>query len=197
MQDGLQKQPRINILPAVDKRVRLRDGDIDDVVKTVQWVLPQHLTGDMDVTITLLEKNLKILADMALMKEALSHLLRNTMDAMPGCGKYSLTINQVNFEIESLFNGDDGIIGSCSFISLAGLGIYLGVDEEIKEKIGEPFFTTKAVGNGLWLAMAYRIIKQHQGKTKAVSRVRQGTAVNIYLPLTKLELVAMMSIPVG
>ena len=66
MQDGLQKQPRINILPAVDKRVRLRDGDIDDVVKTVQWVLPQHLTGDMDVTITLLEKNLKILADMAL-----------------------------------------------------------------------------------------------------------------------------------
>ncbi len=120
MQTGLQKQPQIKILPVfnVNERPRLQEADIDDFVKTVQGVLPQHVDGDMDVTITLLEKNLRIMADIALMKEALTHLVRN---AMPGCSNFSLTINQVNFEIESLLNGDDSIIGACAFISLAGV----------------------------------------------------------------------------
>ena len=196
MEGSLQKQPQIKILPAlsVTERPRLREADIDEVVKTVQGVLPQHVDGDVDVTITLLEKNLKILADMALMKEALTDLVRNAMDAMPRYGKFSLTINQVNFEIESLLNADDSIIGACDFISLAGTDV--GVDEKIKEKIFEPFFITKTTGNGLGLAIAYRIIKRHHdGRIKVESRVGQGIEVNIYLPLTKLEIVNMMSIP--
>ena len=199
MQGSIQRQPQIKILPAlnVNERLRVREADIDEVVKTVQGVVPQHVDGDIDITITLLEKNLKIIADMALMKEALTHLVRNVMDGMPRYGKFSLTINQVNFEIESLLNADDPIIGACDFISLAGGGADVGVDEKIKEKLFEPFFTTKTVGNGLGLAIAYRIIRQHHGRIKAESRVRQGTEVNIYLPLTKVELVNMMSIPAG
>jgi len=198
MQGSVQKQPQIKILPvlSVTERSRLREADIDEVVKTVQGVLPQHVDGNVDVTITILEKNLKIMADMALMKEALTDLVRNAMDAMPRYGKFSLTINQVNFEIESLLNADDSLIGACDFISLAGTDV--GVDEKIKEKIFEPFFITKTTGNGLGLAIAYRIIKRHHdGRIRAESRVGQGIEVNIYLPLTKLEVVNMMSIPAG
>jgi len=198
MQGSVQKQPQIKILPvlSVTERSRLREADIDEVVKTVQGVLPQHVDGDIDVTITLLEKNLKIMADMALMKEALTQLVRNAIDAMPGCGKFSLIVDQVNFEIESLLNADDSIIGACDFISLAGTDV--GVDEKIKEKIFEPFFITKTTGNGLGLAIAYRIIKRHRdGRIKAESRVGPGIEVNIYLPLTKFEIVNMMSIPAG
>jgi signal transduction histidine kinase len=200
MEGNLQKQPQIKILPALsaNERLRLREADIDEVVKTVQGVLPQHVDGDIDVTITLLEKNLKIMADMALMKEALTDLVRNAMDAMPRYGKFSLTINQVNFQIESLLNADDSIIGACDFISVAGGGTDVAVDEKIKEKIFEPFFITKTTGNGLGLAIAYRIIKRHHdGRIKVESRVGQGIEVNIYLPLTKLEIVNMMSIPAG
>jgi hypothetical protein len=75
----------------------LREADIDEVMKTVQGVLPQQLDDDIDVTITLLEKNLKIMTDMALMKEALTHLI---IYAMPGCGRFPLKINQVHFENE-------------------------------------------------------------------------------------------------
>jgi nitrogen fixation/metabolism regulation signal transduction histidine kinase len=196
MQGSLQKQPRIKILPAlsVNERFKLREADIDEAVKTVQGVLPQHVEGDIDVTITLLEKNLKIMAEMAFMKEALTHLVRN---AMPGCGEFPLTVNQVHFEIESLLHGNASIIGACAFISLAAAGTYIRVDEKIKEKILEPFFTTKTEGNGLGLAMAYRIIKQHPGKIKVKSRVGQAKEANIYLPLTRLEIVSMMSIPAG
>ena len=131
---------------------------------------------------------------MALMKETLAHLVRN---AIPDYSKFPLTINQVHFEIESLLNGNDSIIGSCAFISLAAAGTYISVDEKIKEKILEPFFTTKTEASGLSLAMAYRIIKQHHGRIKVKSQGVQGKEANIYLPLTRLEIVSMMSIPAG
>ena len=196
MRGSVKKQPRIKILPVlrINEKLRLREADIEDVVKTVQGVMPQHVYGDIDITITLLEKNLKIMADMAIMKEALTHLLRNTL---PGCGNFPLSINQVHFEIESLLNGNDSIVGACAFISLEAIGTYMCVDEKIKEKILEPFFTTKTEGNGLSLAMAYRTVRQRFERNKVKSRVGQFKEANIYLPLTRLEMVSMMSIPVG
>jgi nitrogen fixation/metabolism regulation signal transduction histidine kinase len=200
MQGNLQKRPQIRILPSLslNERQRLREVDIDDVVKTVKGVVPEHVDENIDATITLLEKNLKIVEDTALMKEALGYLVKDVLDAMPCCGKFLPIIDQLNFTIESLLDADDFIIGACTFISLAGGGAYAGVDEKTKEKIAEPFFTTKATGNGLGLAIGYRIIGQHHGeRTKVKSRVGQGIEVNIYLPLTKREMVNMMSIPAG
>jgi signal transduction histidine kinase len=200
MEGSLQRQPHIRILPApsINERPGLRESDIDDVLKTVKGDLPQRIDGNIDVTVTLIEKNLKIVEDVALMKEALRDLVRNAMDVMSGYGKFSLTANQVNFEIESLLDGDGSIIGACEFISLAGEGADIRVDERMKKKIFEPFFTTRTASNGLGLAVAYRIIRRHRdGRTKVESRVGQGIDVNIYLPLTKLEMVNMMSIPAG
>jgi len=197
MMENIQKQPQVKILPAFsfDERLRLRETDLNEVVRTVKSLLPQYVNGDIDVTITLIEKNLKIMADMALMKGALTHLIKNAIDAMPDGGKFSLSANQVNFEIESLLDGDDSIVGACAFIHLTDTGV--GIDEKIKEKIFEPFFTTKINGKGLGLPIAYRIIKQHHGSIEIESQAGQGTEVNIYLPLTKSEMVSMMLIPIG
>jgi two-component system, cell cycle sensor histidine kinase and response regulator CckA len=60
----------------------------------------------------------------------------------------------------------------------------------------QPFFTTKTGnGKGLGLPTAYRIIKEHGGSMKVESTPGQGTAVNVYLPLTKPEIVTMLPIP--
>jgi signal transduction histidine kinase len=112
---------------------------------------------------------------------------------MPGGGEFTLSTRELNFEIESLLDGDKPMVGACAFISLADTGV--GIDGKIKEKIFEPFFTTKTNGTGLGLPIAYRIIKQHQGKINVESQAGQGTEVNIYLPLTTLEIVNMMTIP--
>ena len=125
----------------------------------------------------------------------MTHLIKNALEAVPGSDRFSLTVNQINFEIESLLNGDNSIIGACAFICLTDMG--RGIDEKLKEKILEPFFTTKTDGNGLALAIAYRIIKQHLGRIGVESQAGNGTEVNLYLPLTKQEIVNMMSIPLG
>jgi len=189
MEASLQKQPQIKIL-SVNERLRLGEAEIEEIIKTVQVALPRYVDGDIDLAITILERNLKIMTDMALMKEAITHLVRN---AMPDCSTFPLTINQVHFGIESLLKGNDSIIGACAFISPAAVGTYICVDEKMKEKILQPFFTTKKEDNGLDLAMAYRVIKQFHGEIKVKNRVGPAKEANIYLPLTRLEIVSMMS----
>jgi len=90
-----QKQPQIKILHAVstDEKQRLKETDLNEITRMVEGLLPQYVNRDIDVTITLLEKNLKIMADMARMKEAVTQLLKNALEALPGSGKFSLSIN--------------------------------------------------------------------------------------------------------
>jgi signal transduction histidine kinase len=197
MLESYQKQPQIKVLPAIsiDKKQRLQETDLNEITRMVEGLLRQYVNRDIDITITLLEKNLKIITDMALMKEAVTQLLKNAMDAMPGSGKFSLSINQVNFEIESLLYGDDSMVGACAFISLPDNGVV--IDETIKKKIFEPFYITGNQGKGPSLPIGYHIIKQHQGSMKIERRLEQGAEVNIYLPLTRLEIVSMLSIPLS
>jgi len=192
-----QTQPQIKILPAfsIDEKQRLKKTDINEITRMVEGLLPQYVNRDIDVTITLLEKNLKIMADMAFMKESVTQLLKNALDALPGSGKFSLSINQVNFEIESLLDEDDSMVGACAFISLTDNGVV--IDAEIKNNIFEPFYITGNQGKGPRLPVAYRIIKQHQGSMRIEGRLGHSTEVNIYLPLTRPEIVSMLSIPLS
>ena len=60
----------------------------------------------------------------------------------------------------------------------------IGVDEEHKKKVLEPFFTTKEVGKstGLGLSISYGIIENHKGKIDFDSVKNEGSSVKVYLP---------------
>jgi signal transduction histidine kinase len=59
-----------------------------------------------------------------------------------------------------------------------------GIPEEIKDKIFQPFFTTKPTGEGtgLGLSLSYDIVKAHGGEIKVNSKVGEGTEFLISLP---------------
>jgi signal transduction histidine kinase len=60
-----------------------------------------------------------------------------------------------------------------------------GIPDSIKDKIFQPFFTTKpsGQGTGLGLSLSYDIIKAHGGEVKFISNVGEGTKFSILLPL--------------
>ncbi|MBR2649963.1 MAG: HAMP domain-containing histidine kinase [Sediminibacterium sp.] len=61
-----------------------------------------------------------------------------------------------------------------------------GIPNEIKEKIFQPFFTTKPTGQGtgLGLSLAYDIVtKGHGGELKVESKEREGTTFSVQLPI--------------
>jgi len=60
-----------------------------------------------------------------------------------------------------------------------------GISEEDLARLGEPFFTKKASGNGLGLMVSQRIVANHKGGMKIASKVGEGTVVEIRLPSVK------------
>jgi two-component system cell cycle sensor histidine kinase/response regulator CckA len=196
MMERFQEQPRIKSLPSfsIYRNLRLKETDLNEVVRTVEGMLPQYMHGNIGVKITLSEEDLKIMADTALIQEALINLVKNAMDAMPGGGIFSLNTNRVNFTNQSIPEGNDDNFGACAFISLVVTGV--GIDEKSKERIFEPFFTTKTDNNKrLGFPIAHHIIKEHGGTMKVESTPGQGTVINVYLPLARPEIMNTIPIP--
>jgi len=63
-----------------------------------------------------------------------------------------------------------------------------GISKENMEKIFTPFFTTKAKGSGLGLALSFRIIKEHGGFFRIESTEGKGTTISVFLPIAEIAL---------
>jgi two-component system sensor histidine kinase FlrB len=57
-----------------------------------------------------------------------------------------------------------------------------GMPEEVKNQAFSPFYTTKAQGTGLGLAVVYAVVKAHGGRVDLESMEGVGTQINLYLP---------------
>lgn len=57
-----------------------------------------------------------------------------------------------------------------------------GIDSELHEQIFEPFFSTKASGTGLGLAVVHRIITEHDGHIELDKQYKGGTRFNLFFP---------------
>ena len=58
-----------------------------------------------------------------------------------------------------------------------------GIEPKVLERLGEPFFTTKATGTGLGLAVVNAVVRAHQGQMLLHSRPGRGTCAVLSLPL--------------
>jgi iron only hydrogenase large subunit-like protein/nitrogen-specific signal transduction histidine kinase len=117
--------------------------------------------------------NSMVSLDQEQMTQILSNLIKNGIDAMPDGGKLTVKISDddkyVNFEVT-----DTG----------------KGIKKEDRDKIFEPFYTTKGIGKGtgLGLATAYGIVKMHNGKLTVDSNTDPndgptGTKFTIRIPI--------------
>jgi signal transduction histidine kinase len=99
------------------------------------------------------------------MKIAFAKLVENAFDAMPNGG--TLTVESVKVK--------EGVA-----VSFSDTGV--GVPSEIMTKLWSPFFTTKAKGMGLGLAICKRIIEVHGGTISVESSVGKGATFTITIP---------------
>jgi signal transduction histidine kinase len=100
------------------------------------------------------------------LREVLTNLIFNAVDAMPEGGRVSL---------ETSVEGDDAVIRVRDTGS--------GMTESVRQRCLEPFFSTKGeFGTGLGLSMVYGIVERHRGKLEIESAVGQGTTFIIRLP---------------
>ena len=167
--------------------LNLQFTNLRDVIASTKKLLLRIMREDIELKISIPEKDLTIMADGVQIEQVLINLATNARDAMPNGG--TLTIEATDIEMDNGFinTHDFGKGGRYALITVTDTGT--GMDENTQKKIFEPFFTTKEVGKGtgLGLAMVYGLIKQHEGYIDLYSEPGKGTAFKIYLPIKELK----------
>jgi PAS domain S-box-containing protein len=113
---------------------------------------------------------------------ALLNLTLNARDAMPDGGDIVLAAREESIEV-----GHSTRLEAGQYIRLSVTDTGEGMDEETLRKATEPFFTTKAVGQGtgLGLSMVHGFAEQSGGRLILRSRKDRGTTAEIWLPVAK------------
>jgi signal transduction histidine kinase len=110
-----------------------------------------------------------VAGDESALREVLTNLLFNAVDAMPQGGSVLL---------------ETSIENERAVVRVADTGT--GMTETVRRRCLEPFFSTKGEhGTGLGLSMVYGIVERHRGQLEIESAVGQGTTFIIRLPLAE------------
>jgi two-component system, cell cycle sensor histidine kinase and response regulator CckA len=128
-----------------------------------------------------------IYADPQLLEQAFINLLLNARDALPGEGRIEIETAVCDLGREFCATRPWARAGRYVQVTVADNGC--GIFPDARERIYEPFYTTKGFGQGtgLGLATTYSICKQHQGYIDFESELDVGTTFHIFLPLLVSE----------
>ena len=162
--------------------VTLKPVSVNQAVEKISGLLRRLIGEDIAFTVRLSPHDATVMADEGQLEQVVVNLTTNARDAMPNGG--SLTIETVVTETEVGCLPDSR---KCAVIRLCDTGT--GIDAAHRDRIFEPFYTTKAVGKGtgLGLAIAYGIIKQHRGHISVQSEPGKGSCFTVALPAASVE----------
>ncbi|MBI5655789.1 MAG: PAS domain S-box protein [Geobacter sp.] len=123
-----------------------------------------------------------VLGDPMQLAQVLQHIVSNAIDAMPDGGELRIGTERVMLDADFCRHHPTVAIGPHVCVKISDTGS--GIPADVRERIFEPFFSTKGVtpGRGLGLAMVYSIVKSHAGTIVVDSTEGKGTTVSLFLP---------------
>ncbi len=131
-----------------------------------------------------------VCADSGQMEQVVMNLAANARDAMPKGGEFCLRTKNVKLRSEAVARL--GLHQPGEYVCLEIVDTGIGMSEEIRRRVFEPFYTTKekGKGTGLGLATVYAIVQQGRGAIELESAPGNGATFRIYLPRTLEPVVA-------
>lgn len=154
--------------------------NINTLLKEQQLMLEKTLTARVTLKMELAEYLWPVWLDSGDLEDAIINMSINASHAIEGSGEIVFqTRNQKFSDIDSqLLNINSG---DYVMISIEDTG--KGMDKSTKEKIFDPFFSTKGeLGTGLGLSQVYGFVKRSGGDVKVYSALDEGTRFEMYFP---------------
>lgn len=154
--------------------------NINAVLRDEQDMLEKTLTARINLIFDLMDDLWMTCLDAGELQDALVNMSINAMHAIEGAGEITIlthneTLDQRDATILQLEPGD--------YVLLSITDTGTGMDEETREKIFEPFYSTKGDrGTGLGLSQVYGFIERSRGAIKVYSEVGLGSRLTIYFP---------------
>ena len=163
-----QKQPEASLLSF--NALLLEEKDMLEKTLTVSIRLVLDLSDDLWL----------VFLDSGDMEDVILNVCINAMHAMNGNGQLSIHtknehISSPEAQLLNIMTGD--------YVTLSIIDTGCGMDEATKEKIFDPFYTTKGdKGTGLGLSQVYGFVNQNNGAIKVYSELDQGSHFKLYFP---------------
>ena len=171
--DGAETVRRIQEFTGIRRDKEFSSISINDLVREVvvmtepRWKDQAQNKGIQIDLATRFEKVPLVLGNPSELREVLTNIVFNAVDAMPEGGRLTLSTHHSAEDWVELRITDTG----------------MGMTAEVKRRIFDPFFTTKGVTNsGLGMSVSYGIVKRHGGEILVESELGKGSIFAIHLP---------------
>ncbi|MCA9177857.1 MAG: PAS domain-containing protein [Planctomycetales bacterium] len=155
-------------------QLNLTSVDVEELLRRqTELLLPRAAQQGIQIELSCDGKELKtVWADAGRLEQVLLNLLLNAMEAMPGGGKLGISAT---------------VLDGAARIDIADSG--RGIPQDLRDKVFDPYFTTKSDGTGLGLAFCDKIMREHQGGLEFQSS-SHGTTFHLTLPLGRRDALA-------
>jgi PAS domain S-box-containing protein len=157
--------------------------DVNEMIAQSAKLLQRLLGEDVLLDVKQEEGEFIVHGDRGQLEQVLMNLATNSRDAMPNGGRLLIETSRTEMNAEFPALHGYGKPGIYLLVTVTDTG--RGMDEATRQRIFEPFFSTKASGEGtgLGLSIIYGIVKQHKGFVNVYSEPGKGASFRIYLPL--------------
>jgi signal transduction histidine kinase/CheY-like chemotaxis protein len=150
---------------------------VQDTLPTIQHSLDSCARIDLD----LVPDTVPVDADLLQMQMVFAAVLTNASEAIEGQG--SIRIATQNIQIDDSTSQTYPELSPGRYVSLEIEDSGKGMDEKTRQRLFDPFYTTKFQGRGLGMAAVFGIIRNHCGWIKVDSELGRGTQITVFLPV--------------
>jgi len=170
------------------------------VIKEALSLLKATIPSTINIQEEIYAKSSMVLANPTQIHQVIMNLCINAFHAMEKQGgTLTLGLQEMYFDRETCWKG----LNPGLYVELSVQDTGCGIDENIIERIFEPYFTTKGheEGTGLGLSVVHGIVKSYDGDIKVYSEPGKGTVFHVYLPVIgsgqEEEYLSSVSLPAG
>ncbi len=154
---------------------------INTVIKETLKLLRASASSRIKFKTSMNANNCFIFSDHTSIHQIVMNLCTNACHAMEDKGGIlNVSLFKIDLNKEDLNKEDNMSVGAYLKLEIKDTGT--GIDPDVKNKIFEPYFTTKELGTGIGLSIVSGIIKKLKGKIDISSQHGKGTIVTVYLP---------------
>lgn len=151
---------------------------VEETVKLIRSTVP----ASTEIRLEIATEEDTVEADPTQIQQVLMNLATNASHAMGEEGVMTIRLTDVRFNAQNVLPDPGLRIGEYLLLSVQDTG--MGMDESTRQRIFEPFFSTKepGEGTGLGLAVVYGIVKTHHGAITVSSTPGKGAVFRVFLP---------------
>jgi signal transduction histidine kinase len=147
-------------------------ADFGTVLMNMTELLRSAVGSRIAVEVSVRVSDARVAVESSQLEQIVLNLVLNGRDAIVAAGQLSVTLREAEVA--------DEVAPDSLVLEVRDDGT--GMDEATSARMFEPYFTTKARGNGLGLATVYGIVRRAGGSIRASSAPKQGTTVLVSLP---------------